>query len=342
MQDEALVEAVLRRNDEEGVALNPFDLDATAAYSTEAVGPEDLELTLRLSMEGLLPSAAAAGPDHGPGSMPLGGSQALERHSRPTSASMEDTSSSPGPSRPGTAGPRSGLSALAAAALHGHPALRAAAGAGPGAAGPGALPSRVYEDPRWAARALRAINARLAAFEAEHVWDEDGGLADFKAAQPRTRPDAAALPAVSGATDGPAPPVRPASPTRSVAASGQSQAAASVTATGHKDYLREERLAKELASRWGLHTGQPPHVMRIPSGSHARSWGYAYLCPACPSFQGAERGRGTAQPQGGRGGAPGRGVTQGAGGAVPLAAGEACCGRACRRRLLALLRASWA
>ncbi len=213
------MERVLQRAEEEEEA-NPFDLDLGLGLGLGAgpqgpgpqgpgggggvTAPDDIDLEL----DALLPSAAAsrcATPSAAPptllqrpfsgraqGPQPAaaepGGSPSGDR---PTSASSSAASQSL--SRPGTSsgagGVQTGMSPIAAAALHGHPVLMAAAGvapdgtprAGGGGLSGGLLPAHVYEDPPAAARALRAINARLAAFEAEHVWDEGGQLADFKA-----------------------------------------------------------------------------------------------------------------------------------------------------------------
>ncbi|GLC33385.1 hypothetical protein PLESTM_000055600 [Pleodorina starrii] len=324
-EEEALLETVLKRNDEEGAAINPFDLESAATYGAgpvAAVGAgtaaaaassdvwadtDDIDLDIDM----LLPSAstsACATPSlaAAPRLRPLsarrlteadggggGGAGAL----RPLSASSYTSSSRPGTS----SGLIGGMSAIAAAALHGHPALLAASAAAAAAAAGGGslrasaaggagrlLPERVYEDPRVAARALRAINARLAAFESEHLWDESGGLADFKSVvaqqqqqQQARKPaileasagpgsaggGAAASAATTGAGAGPTGPVagagalpsssaggaRVQSPPRSVrsAAGGPagSVSGVSITAGGQRDYLREERLAKELANR---------------------------------------------------------------------------------------------
>lgn len=79
-----------------------------------------------------------------------------------------------------------------------------------------------------AARKLAAINARLAAYEADHIWDEDGTLADFKclrtAEPPASTSSSAAAPATATGS-APAAPAsvpgslaggRPSSPPRSV------------------------------------------------------------------------------------------------------------------------------
>ncbi|EFJ40569.1 hypothetical protein VOLCADRAFT_99621 [Volvox carteri f. nagariensis] len=312
--EEALVEAVLRRNDDEGAAINPFDLESAATYGSvpegadgaEGVGgggvggtsfadPDDIDLDLDMFLPSTSTSAStcvtpsAAAPMPRPLSARLteanGGGGAM----RPLSAMSYSSSSRPGTS----SGPAGGLSPLAAAALHGHPALLAAGaglrnsgigGGGGGGGATGLLPERVYDDPRAAARALRAINARLAAFESEHLWDESGALADFKsvtATQPQPQPQqqgrkppqlgseaslgpspsvVGPVPASAAAAGAPPPAAAAAaagrrthSPPRSVRSAAGGQAASvsgvSVTAGGHRDYLREERLAKELAMR---------------------------------------------------------------------------------------------
>ncbi|GIL64219.1 hypothetical protein Vafri_18139 [Volvox africanus] len=290
-EEEKLVEAVLARNDEEGAAINPFDLESAATYGSVPDGgsatgaadddgealadPEEIDLELDMMLPSASASACATPSAAAPLPRPLS-ARLTEADSgaggglRPLSASSYSSS------RPGTSsGPAGGMSPLAAAALHGHPALLAAAFAGAaagtrasaaGGGGGGLLPERVYEDPRAAARALRAINARLAAFESEHLWDERGALADFKSItsaqqqganqqqQPET--EASAGPGSAGAAVG-AQSVpggqRAASPPRSLRSVAGGPAAsvtgASVTAGGQRDYLREERLAKELATR---------------------------------------------------------------------------------------------
>ncbi|PNW71132.1 hypothetical protein CHLRE_17g747897v5 [Chlamydomonas reinhardtii] len=287
-EEEALVEAVLQRDDEESI--NPFDLDSAAAYA-EGVGPlagagpaaaspDDIELELDM----LLPSAASAAPT--PSAASGAAAAALHRqfssargpegasHTVADSGAEDRRPSSALPafsaSRPGTATGTGGLSAIAAAALHGHPALLAAGGVRDSfTAGSGLLPERVYEDPRAASRALRAINARLAAFESEHMWDDSGSLADFKSL-PTAGGVAGAGPAAAGpaappgmqSPSGPGTvaagargpvglPPRPPSPTRSAksVAGGPAASVSTVTASGHKDYLREERITKEMVGR---------------------------------------------------------------------------------------------
>lgn len=111
---------------------------------------------------------------------------------------------------------------------------------------------------------LSAINAKLEEFALEHLWDTDGSLADFSSIATSLTGDpskqclvgersgfsAGRSPAAPGALGlgglPPPPPsvvgVRPGSP-------GSRSATASVTATGKRDYLREEREAKELAQK---------------------------------------------------------------------------------------------
>ncbi|GIL93239.1 hypothetical protein Vretifemale_20635 [Volvox reticuliferus] len=291
-EEEELVEAVLARNDDEGAAINPFDLESAATYgslpdggSATAVAADDGEPLadpddIDLELDMMLPSASASACVTPSAAAPL---------PRPLSARLAEADGGAGgglrplsassylPSRPGTSsGPTGGMSPIAAAALHGHPALLAAAFAGGaagtrasatgGGGGGGLLPERVYDDPRAAARALRAINARLAAFESEHLWDEHGVLADFKSIsssqqqrgnqQQQPEAEASAGPGSAGAALGTQLSPggqRTASPPRSLrsVAGGPaaSVAGASVTAGGQRDYLREERLAKELAMR---------------------------------------------------------------------------------------------
>ncbi|GLI66889.1 hypothetical protein VaNZ11_010886 [Volvox africanus] len=290
-EEEKLVEAVLARNDDEGAAINPFDLESAATYgnmpdggSATGVADDDGEAVadpdkIDLELDMMLPSASASACTTPSAAAPL---------PRPLSARLTEADSGAGAglrplsassyssSRPGTSsGLAGGMSPLAAAALHGHPALLAAAFAGAAAGtrasaagdgGGGLLPERLYDDPRAAARALRAINARLAAFESEHLWDERGALADFKSIssaqqkganqkqQPET--EASVGPGSAGAAVGVQSShggQRAASPPRSLRSVAGGPAAsvtgASVTKTGQRDYLREERLAKELATR---------------------------------------------------------------------------------------------
>ncbi|KAG2426440.1 hypothetical protein HYH02_014798 [Chlamydomonas schloesseri] len=289
-EEEALVEAVLQRDDEDSV--NPFDLDSAAAYAGGAGqlaggGPAAASLDdIELELDMLLPSAASAAPT--PSAASGAAAAALHRQfssSRgadgPDSGAADDgggedvrpssASSALSLSRPGTASGTPGLSAIAAAALHGHPALLAAGGVRDSfTAGSGLLPERVYEDPKVASRALRAINARLAAFESEHLWDDSGALADFKAlptgasgaggapgagrvaATDLQSAGSAGVAATGAGTRGPVGlPPRPPSPTRSAksVAGGPAASVSTVTASGHKDYLREERMAKEMVGR---------------------------------------------------------------------------------------------
>ncbi|KAG2425231.1 hypothetical protein HXX76_013816 [Chlamydomonas incerta] len=291
-EEEALVEAVLQRDDEDSV--NPFDLHSAAAYAGGAgplagMGPTVASEDIELELDMLLPSAASAAPTPSAAS----GAAAAGLHRQFSSArGLEGASSNAADdggedrrpssaasafsaSRPGTASDTGGLSAIAAAALHGHPALLAAGGVRDSFnAGSGLLPERVYEDPKAASRALRAINARLAAFESEHLWDDSGSLADFKSLQTAGGASAAATAArvaaagpaaaaldtqspggpgalVAGARGPVGLPPRPPSPTRSAksVAGGPAASVSTVTASGQKDYLREERLTKEMVGR---------------------------------------------------------------------------------------------
>jgi hypothetical protein len=113
---------------------------------------------------------------------------------------------------------------------------------------------------------LGAINAKLEEFALEHVWDADGSLADFSSIASSvpggpSRP----APSVQGGEHGGSPPHRPSGPSGAFAGGlpppppsvaggrpgspGGRSATASVTATGKRDYLREEREAKELTKQ---------------------------------------------------------------------------------------------
>eukprot|EP00198_Chlamydomonas_reinhardtii_P014255 XP_001703592.1 predicted protein [Chlamydomonas reinhardtii] len=199
-EEEALVEAVLQRDDEESI--NPFDLDSAAAYA-EGVGPlagagpaaaspDDIELELDM----LLPSAASAAPT--PSAASGAAAAALHRQFSsargPEGASHTVADSGAEDRRPSSALPAFSASRPGTAT---GTALLAAGGVRDSfTAGSGLLPERVYEDPRAASRALRAINARA----------------------------------------------------KSVAG-GPAASVSTVTASGHKDYLREERITKEMVGR---------------------------------------------------------------------------------------------
>jgi hypothetical protein len=118
---------------------------------------------------------------------------------------------------------------------------------------------------------LAAINARLNQYALEHEWTSDGGLADFGAVLHNSvaSGDTTGREVTGAASAGPGRPTSPQSmrgqqvvagsstsqptPLISAAHTG-SEAGSTMRGNGKRDYLREQRQAKEVAERCVLYT----------------------------------------------------------------------------------------